>query len=107
MKWKRSHTADAKAVNDKFTSFLNKLPVGVYRVTLSGAILQANRQFAKTLGYDDPKELASVNMSEIYANKPDRQAYLEKLRKGPVFGEFEICEKTEAPYGSANTHEPL
>lgn len=75
---------------DKFTTLLDNLPVGVYRVTPDGRILQTNRQFAKTLGYDEPGELRNVNLNEIYANKSDRQAYLERLREAPVFAEFEL-----------------
>ncbi len=79
--------------NSRFTALLNNLPVGVYRVTPNGKILQANHQFAKTLGYEDPEELGNVNVNEAYINKADRQAYLERLRENPVFGEFELQRK--------------
>jgi two-component system sensor histidine kinase VicK len=76
--------------NDRFTALLDNLPVGVYRATPNGKILQANRQFAKTLGYEDSKQLGDVNLNEVYVSKADRQAYLERLREAPVFSEFEL-----------------
>jgi two-component system sensor histidine kinase VicK len=84
-----------KKTIDKFTSLLNNLPVGIYRITPDGKILQCNRQFAETLGYEQPAELQNVNLNEIYTNKSDRQVYLEKLRKAPVFAEFELRRKDE------------
>jgi two-component system sensor histidine kinase VicK len=79
--------------NSTFTDLLNNLPVGAYRVAPNGKILQANRQFAKTLGYQDPEELGNVNVNEVYVNKADRQTYLKRLREAPVFGEFELQRK--------------
>jgi PAS domain S-box-containing protein len=79
--------------NDKYTSLLRNLPVGVYRITPKGKILEANRQFAVMLGYQDVDELKNVNMNEVYINKSDRQRYLESLRESPVFAEFEQRQK--------------
>lgn len=79
--------------NAKLTSLLNNLPVGVYSVSPSGVVLQANRQFAKTLGYETPQELRNINLNGVYTSKSDRQTYLEKLKEGPLFAEFEIQRK--------------
>jgi PAS domain S-box-containing protein len=79
--------------NDKYTSILKNLPVGVYRITPNGRILEANRQFAEILGYEEADELKNVNVNEVYVNKSDRQRYLERLRESPVFAEFELRQK--------------
>ena len=84
---------ELKKSNQKYISLLKNLQVGVYRIEPSGRILEANRQFAEILGYEDTEELKNVNMNEVYVNKPDRQAYLEKLRESPVFAEIEIRRK--------------
>lgn len=85
--------SEMSKTNAGLTSLLNNLPVGVYRITPEGGILQNNRQFAKTLGYDDPGELRNVNLNEVYTNKSDRRAHLDKLREGPLFAEFELRRK--------------
>ena len=95
---KNSLTQDSKAeelrrTNDNLTSLLNNLPVGVYRITPNGGILQTNGQFVKMLGYESLQELRNTNLNEFYVNKPDRQAYFERLREGPSFAEFEIRRK--------------
>jgi len=76
-----------------YTSLLNNLPVGVYRSTFDGKILEANRQFAEILGYQEPEELKKVNLNSLYVNKLDRRTQLEKLRESPVFAELELRRK--------------
>lgn len=79
--------------NEGYVSLLDNLPVGVYRATADGKILEANRKFAELLGYDDAKNLKDVNMNEIYENKTDRAEHLEKLRSGNVFAESELRQR--------------
>ena len=76
--------------NEKYVSLLNNLPVGVYRVTLDGRILDANRQFAEILGYKEVSELQNVNLNDICVDKPGRHEHLERLRGAPLFAEFEL-----------------
>jgi PAS domain S-box-containing protein len=78
---------------DMHTTLLNNLPVGVYRSTPHGTILEANRQFAIILGYQEPEDLKSINLNEMYVNKAERQEHLEKLRKKTAFTEVELRRK--------------
>jgi PAS domain S-box-containing protein len=84
---------ELKKSEDKYASFLNNLPVGVYRTTPDGKILEANRQFAEILGYQEPEELKNVSLNSFYVNKLDRHTQLEKLRESTVFAEFELRQK--------------
>ena len=76
--------------NERYASLLNNLPVGVYRATLDGRILDANRQFAEILGYKDVSELQKVNLNDICVDKLGRQEHLERLQTSPLFAEFEL-----------------
>lgn len=84
---------ELKKSNQKYASLLKNLEVGVYRIEPAGRILEANRRFAEILGYEDVEELKNVNMNELFVNKHDRQAYMEKLRESPVVAEVEILRK--------------
>jgi PAS domain S-box-containing protein len=84
---------ELKKSEDKYASLLNNLPVGVYRITPDGKILEANRQFAEILGYQEPEELKNVNLNSLYVNKLDRHTQLERLRESSVFAEFELRQK--------------
>ena len=76
--------------NDGYSSLLNNLPVGVYRATLDGRIIDANRQFAEILGFKEVNELRKVNLNDVCVDKSGRQEHLERLRQSPVFAEFEL-----------------
>ena len=78
---------------ERLRSILDNLPVGVYRATSDGRILEANRTFAELLGYGSVDEIKSVNLDDVYLMKTDRINHLEKLREGTVFAEFELRRK--------------
>jgi PAS domain S-box-containing protein len=74
----------------RYRSMLDNLPVGVYRSTSDGRILEANRTFAEILDYESVDELKKVNINDIYVRKSDRVGQLEKMRDSTVFAEFEL-----------------
>jgi len=76
----------------KYSSLLQSLPVGVYRVAADGRILEANDPFAKILGFHDGADLkaAFLNLNQLCTNRADREKQLEKLKEGPAFAEFEL-----------------
>ncbi len=55
--------------------------VGVYKVTLDGAILYANKAMADMLEYDSPAELISVVSSASYKNDRGKNSFLRELRE--------------------------
>ena len=75
---------------EEYASLLNNLPVGVYRATADGKILEANRRFAEMLGYKEVKELQTVNLNDAFVERFDRHEHLQRLREASVFAEFEL-----------------
>src|SRR4029077_16380178 len=49
--------------------------------TEDGRILEANPAMARMLGYDNPAELLTVNMADVYQSSADRQALIEQNRR--------------------------
>jgi two-component system CheB/CheR fusion protein len=92
--YKPVRTSDALLLTyERYRSMLDNLPVGVYRSTSSGKILEANRTFAEILGCESVEEVKKVNLTDIFVNKSDRNGQLEKLRDSTVFAEFELRRK--------------
>lgn len=87
--------ADARAQStvSRYRSMLDNLPVGVYRSSFDGEILEANLTFAKMLGYWNVDELKKVNLNDIFVRKSERVGQLEKMRDSTVFAEFELKRK--------------
>ncbi len=71
-----------KALRDTITRYrdlFNNVPVGVYRSTPSGEILDTNPAMIKLLRYPDRARLLSINAIELYANPEDRMRWRETL----------------------------
>ena len=77
-----------RASEEHFRSFVENLPVGVYRTTPDGHVLMANPALLRMLGYDSWQELASRNLEDegFQAGYP-RTAFREQIeRQGEVRG---------------------
>jgi diguanylate cyclase (GGDEF)-like protein/PAS domain S-box-containing protein len=70
---------------------LDHLPVGVYRTTPDGKIIEANQALVEILGCRSEEELKDVNVKNLYIKQRDRTKHLEKLEsKSTHFAEFEL-----------------
>ena len=74
----------------RFTDLLNRLPVGFYRTTPDGRMLDANLSLAKMLGYT-VDELKRRQVSDLYFDKSQRPRFLEAYDKNSVeYAEFKL-----------------
>ena len=80
-----------RAGDDRYKALVEQLPVGVYRTTTDGTIIEANAVLARMLGYKKPQALFACNVKDFYVKGEDRAHHLEKLSAKPVyFLEFEL-----------------
>ncbi len=78
----------------RFQILLEHLPVGVYRTTPEGKIIEANQALAKMLGYKKHEELEDINVRDLYVRKEDRAEHLKELdARGTLFAEFKLRRK--------------
>jgi PAS domain S-box-containing protein len=74
-----------------YHELLEQLPVGVYRTSLNGQIIECNTSLADLLGYDDIEELRKTNVLDFYVTPADRIKHLEELGSNEKqTGEFEL-----------------
>ncbi len=76
----------------RYRSLFERVPVGVYRSSVLGEILDANPALARILGYPSADALIGVNVDRIYIDLQDRREAAESLaRTGVLFGaEFQM-----------------
>jgi diguanylate cyclase (GGDEF)-like protein/PAS domain S-box-containing protein len=75
----------------RYEALLDHLPVGVYRTTPDGRIIEANQALVDILGYRNEEELKDVNVKSLYIKQKDRTKHLEELKsKRTHFAEFEL-----------------
>jgi diguanylate cyclase (GGDEF)-like protein/PAS domain S-box-containing protein len=74
----------------RYYKLLEDLPVGVYRSTLEGRIIEANRALAKMLGFSG-RELKRTNVEDLYAERADRKRFLRNIKNVPfAYIEFKL-----------------
>jgi len=85
---KRKRAEEAlRAGEERYRGLFENVPVGLYRTTPQGKIMDANPALLKMLGFSDWKTLLATNASDIYVHPDDRrkqQVLLE--REGIVCG---------------------
>ena len=79
---------------ERYRDLLGHLPVGVYRTTLDGAILEANQAIADILGFAAPDDLRKVKVQDLYVREKDRREHIIALAHGQ-FGpaEFQLARR--------------
>ncbi len=78
----------------RYQKLLEHLPVGVYRTTPDGKIVEANQALANMLGYKKHEDLEDINVKELYVREEDRAEHLKELdAKGTFFAEFKLRRK--------------
>ncbi len=72
----------------KYREIFENAVEGMFRTNPEGKILDANRSFAKILGYSSPQELIREvkNISSVYHNPHDREEIIRTLRRDQVIG---------------------
>ncbi len=71
---------------EMYTSLFERLPIGLYRTSMQGKIMEANPALVKMLGYPTKEKLLKTNTSEIYSDDKFKQLTLDKItKKGKVY----------------------
>ena len=85
---------EPKDSEKRFEELLEHLPVGVYRTTPDGTIIEANQTLVDMLGYHNEEELRDINVKSLYIKKRERIKHLEKLEfQNTHIAEFELKRK--------------
>lgn len=64
------------------------VPIGLYRSTPAGDIIEANLSLARMLGYADVESLKKVKTPELYFNPADRETSVSLLETDGVITDF-------------------
>lgn len=83
--------AERREAEERLRQLLEHLPVGIYRSTPDGQVLEANQHLATMLGYPSVESLHRINISRLYVSRLDRQSHLDRLRAAEIApAEFEL-----------------
>jgi diguanylate cyclase (GGDEF)-like protein/PAS domain S-box-containing protein len=81
----------APSGGDRYKALVEQVPVGVYRTTPDGRIIEANTVLARMLGFKRPQSLFTHNVKDFYVRGEDRATHIAALSSRPTaFQEFEL-----------------
>lgn len=92
-------TAEKKARNshsqlsgseEKYLSLFNSVPIGLYRSTPEGKIIEANDSLVEMLGYPDKKMLLSTNVVDLFIEVEMREKETRVLEEAGDIRRYEI-----------------
>ncbi len=74
----------------RYRLLFEEVPVGLYRSTPEGRLLEVNGALVRILGYPSREALLAANAKDLYANPEDRARWQERMdQEGAVLG-FEV-----------------
>jgi len=87
------HVDERKAVlaaEARLRSLFETVPVGLFRMTPTGQILDANPAAVRMFGYSDREGLLRASTGELYVHPADRHRWQAMLDRGEAVREFEV-----------------
>lgn len=88
---RKTFEEELKRSEEKFRNIFNNSPIGIYRTTPDGKIIDVNPAILLMLGYSSLKELAAKNLEkdEFYTNSSPRGLFKDLLEKEGEIKGFE------------------
>jgi PAS domain S-box-containing protein len=75
---------------DRYLALFNSIPVGLYRTTPEGQIVNANTALVEMLGFPDKESLLAYAALDLYVDPQERQKEQEMLAREEVVRDFEV-----------------
>src|SRR5882724_987824 len=82
--------AEALAAEERYHSLVEHVPVGIFRITPSGQILDANPAMVEMLRFKDREALLAVNATSLYVTPDDRERGNRLRDAGGVTRDFQV-----------------
>jgi PAS domain S-box-containing protein len=79
----------AKEAEARYRRLFDGVPVGLYRTTPTGQIVDANPTLVEMLGYPDREALLTVNAADLYLNPEERQRWQALMEGEGIMHAFE------------------
>ena len=70
---------------ERYRRLFHGVPVGVYRSTIDGRIVDATPAFVQMLGYPDRRTLLTTSALSLYVDAGARESWIAKLKRDGAF----------------------
>ncbi|MGH2712038.1 MAG: PAS domain S-box protein [Actinomycetota bacterium] len=89
---KRAEEALSKS-EEQYRSLFHGIPIGLYRTSPDGRILEANQALADIFGYPDVESLEAIAPEDLYVDTNDRQRWKQQLEEDGQVLDFEMLHR--------------
>jgi PAS domain S-box-containing protein len=88
--------ADLLESEERYRTLFDGVPVGLYRTTPEGQIVEANLAQVKMLGYSSRKELLAISSASLYVDPEERVRWQTLMEQEGVVRDFETqCQRQD------------
>jgi len=87
---KRESIEALRKSEERYRSLFDGIPVGNYRTTPQGKILDVNRAMVEMLGYPTRESLLTVTVTDLYKNPDDRAHWQTTMEREGIVHGFEL-----------------
>ena len=75
----RESAATLRQSEARYRSLFNSVPIGLYRTTPGGTIVDSNPALVEMLGYPDRETLLTTPVSKSYGDRATRDAWKRRI----------------------------
>jgi PAS domain S-box-containing protein len=87
----QKHAEEAlRESEERYRSLFNSIPIGLYRTTAAGTILDVNPALLEILGYPDKDALLRIEAAEVYVDPDDRKQFQHLMEENGFVHEFTV-----------------
>jgi len=83
-------TAELQESEERYRTLFDGVPVGLYRTTPAGQIVDANLAFVEMLGYSSREDLQTISSASFYVDPEDRARWQALMEQEGVVRDFEV-----------------
>ena len=83
-----------KQAETRYSELFERVPVGLYRITPEGQILEANAALVQLLGYANSEALLEAKSLSLHMDPEVMQQWREQIERDDVLGDFETQLRT-------------
>jgi PAS domain S-box-containing protein len=84
-----ARTAELRESEERYRTLFDGVPVGLYRTTPQGQILDMNRAMAEMAGYTDPQALQAMQTTSFYVDPAEQARWRALIEREGVVRDFE------------------
>lgn len=87
--WLQKEIAERRRAENELRAWFDNVPIGLYRTTRSGRILDANPALVQFLGFPDKETLLTTSTAALYTNPDDRTRWIDCVEREDFLAGFE------------------